>query len=186
MFLNAHAQQMFATRPFVACVMTFSFGKRLHILVHLFIEYCITGSRGLDTSSYHAQAQLIALLKQAHAQESGSLTHWQLEASSTHALVQQRLLLPRTPCAAEGLINHTRMHSKCTVARAPCAAECLINPRHMSSKVRRCLVPIAQLKASSTHAHAQQCAAMLRAPCAAEEHINPMRMRSKCFKVSFV
>jgi hypothetical protein len=30
MFLNAHAQQMFATRPFVACVMTFSFGKRLH------------------------------------------------------------------------------------------------------------------------------------------------------------
>ncbi len=72
-------------------------------------------------------AQPNASSKQAQAQEGVSLIHLQLEASSTHALVQQRLLLPRTPCAAE----------------------CLINAMRIRSNVRRCFVPHAQRKNTS-------------------------------------
>ena len=50
-------------------------GKQLHILGHFIIEYCITGLCALDTSTYHAHAQLNASPTQKHAQKSASLYH---------------------------------------------------------------------------------------------------------------
>jgi hypothetical protein len=56
-------------------------------------------------------------------------------------------------------------------------------PMRMRSKVRRCLVLHAQLKTSSTHAHAQKRVLLPCASCAAEGFINHMHMRSNVLLV---
>ncbi len=123
---------MFATRPFVACVMAFSFGETAEHLwaFHHVLLYSITGLCALDTSSFHAHAQLNISSKRAYAQESVSLTHLELEASSIHAHLQKCPLL-HASCPMRRWRSHqpqSHAQQSLPLPRAACPAEGFINP----------------------------------------------------------
>ncbi len=157
------AQKMFARRNAHSLP-----GNQLNIFGHFIIEYVCAW--------YHAIAQPNGLSTRAQAHKSVSLTHLQLEASSAHALVQKSAdaSYPMRRWRSHQSHAHAQQSARCLV----CAAKGHINPLPMRSKVRRCIMPRAQLNASSTPcASAAKCAVASCLMHSWRSH-QPMRMRS--------